>query len=768
MTEKSHKYSIVMLTYNHLDYTVQAVDSIMRNCQDFELIIVDNGSTDGTKGYLDELSLQHTNVLVIKSPINKGVPAGLNEGIKHANGDYIIWVNNDILITPNALEQMADKMEIVEQTTELTHIGMVGPMMNFVADKQMLENATYQVEQVDTFAQKHHEQNPDDWEYAGWLCGSCLMMKKVIFQQIGMVDERFSPGGYEDNDYCLRALLQGWKLIIDRSTFVHHYGSRTFGTKEFINAKWGLRHFDTFINKYREEKPKKLLACYRVKNGGEAFRRSLTKTSEVVDGIIVWNDNSTDNTAEIADECPKVVKIIQSDMPFNEKRDRNAVIGMAKNFNPDWIMVIDHDEMLEEQWTYQTSQKLMHPPNPQILAYSFPFRNFWLSEDYFRIDGTMGMMQGVRMFRNLPEQNVVGGTSIGLHCTSTPPFAEKNVAFSSLCFKHYGFPTEAECQRKYDFYQSLDKEKRIDLIGQTNYSHLISPEVVINKWQPHNTVSFYCLADGYSAELLQILNKAWPIASELVVINTAKNPEVDAASKLFNAKVVPYNEELNFSKMRNFAKSQCNGNWIWTFDLDEDAEPNLFTTFRQLIDTHCDGWLFDVNNFHKDGTYTHTEAVRLFKNIPQFVYEGYVHENFDRCVEENHLVIYKPQHVIYHYGYLKPTEDIQKKLPVYRALNMKQLRENPDDAKAHFNLALHLINEGKFPQAGRHLQKAANLDEKYPHPRIQLAMLHLEGATEQLEDALAMMPPQHRMFQQLSEIKELLTRFLGSRKLTIE
>jgi len=762
------KYSIVMLAYNHLNYTIQAIESIRRNCTDYELIIIDNASTDGTKGFLDELSRQNENVLVIHNSENKGVPAGLNEGMKHCNGEYIVWLNNDVIITPNALEQMVQKMEFVEKTTELRQVGMVGPMMNFVADRQLLEGASYNIENLDDFATKHHDANPDDWEYTGWLCGSCLLFRKDIFQQIGNVDERFSPGGYEDNDYCLRAILQGWKLVIDRSTFVHHYGSKTFGTTEFLNSKWGLKHFDTFIEKWQDPEPKKLFACYRVKNCAEDLRRSLAKTAEVVDGIVVWDDNSTDNTSEVAASFEKVVKIIQSDLPFNEKRDRNAVIGMAKEFEPDWIIVIDGDEVLEEQWTYETSQKLMHPPDPQILAYSFPFRNFWLGNDYFRIDGTMGRMNGVRMFRCLPEQNIVGGTTIGLHCTSTPPFPQKNVAFSTLCFKHFGWKSEEECQRKFEFYQSMDTEKSVDLIGQEDYSHLIAKEVVLNKWQPHNDLSFYCLANDHPDELAQILTKTWASASEQVVINTSRNKEIDRVAKLFDAKIVPYNGTLHFSRMRNFAKKQCSKKWVLTLDLDEDMDKTFFLELRNMIDTHCDGWLFDVNNFHKDGTYTHTEAVRLFKNINEFEYKGYVHENFDECVEKHQLKIYKPNHIIYHYGYLKPTEEILKKLPVYKSLNLRQLKENPNDPKAHFNIALHYIHEEDYNKAGFHLTKAAELDERYPHPRIQLAMLHLQGASEQLDEALSVMPPIHRLFDQLAEIKQWIDQMLGSRKLRIE
>lgn len=756
-----------MPCYNGLNYTVQAVESIQRYVTNYELIIIDNGSTDGTKGYVQELENTHPNITVCELAENKGVPIALNIGLRKATGNYIVWVNNDIILTPKALDNMVDKMEKVGTDTYLTKVGMVGPMMNFVAGAQLQPNCNYLPDQLDTFAEELHSEQSGNYTHSGWLCGSCVVMKKELVAEVGELDERFSPGGYEDTDYCLRAQLLGWKLIIDTSTFIHHYGSKTFTLPELQSTKWGTRLFDTFIKKWKDDSPKTLYAIYRVKDCAEDLRRSLAATEKFVDGIVVWCDNCTDNTAAVAAECSKVVRIMESDLDFNERRDRQAVMEVTKDYNPDWIIVIDGDEETEEDFTREQVEKLMHPPNPMILGYGFHFRNFWQSETVFRSDGIIGNMKGPRMFRNLPEQYLTGGTSIGLHCSTIPPIPPENLAWTSLVFKHYGFKSSEACQAKYDFYQNLDEEKDTDLIGQEDYSHLKSKEVSVIEWQEHNRVSFYCLTNENKEKLLQLLDTVWSVTDEIVVINHGGNEEIKEAAELMGAVNIDYQGGLDFSKIRNFAKKQCTKKWIFTLDNDEHVELGLLSELRTLIDADCDGWLFDVHNYHKDNTMTYTQAVRLFRNIPELKYEGLVHENFDKAVERNQLRVFQPPFPIHHYGYLKDNKVVKAKLLKYRKLNLSQLKRHPKDPKAHFNLALHYINEELYDLASQHLIKAAELDEKYYHPRLQMAMLHLQGAQEQFRDVLELIPPIHKMYPKVQQMLLFIDENIGREPLQI-
>ena len=95
------KLSIITLTLNKLDYTKKFIKSLFEYTKDFELIIVDNGSTDGTVEYLETLD----NIKLIKNSENKGFSAGNNQGIAMAEGEYIGFLNNDILLYPNWFEE---------------------------------------------------------------------------------------------------------------------------------------------------------------------------------------------------------------------------------------------------------------------------------------------------------------------------------------------------------------------------------------------------------------------------------------------------------------------------------------------------------------------------------------------------------------------------------------------------------------------------------------------------------------------------------------
>src|SRR5439155_18149252 len=95
--------SIIIITCNELEYTRQCVDSIQRYTEDpYELIFVDNGSTDGTGEFLRSLA----NTKIITNKTNRGFPAAANQGIRAANGKQILLLNNDTLVTPGWLRRL--------------------------------------------------------------------------------------------------------------------------------------------------------------------------------------------------------------------------------------------------------------------------------------------------------------------------------------------------------------------------------------------------------------------------------------------------------------------------------------------------------------------------------------------------------------------------------------------------------------------------------------------------------------------------------------
>ncbi|NIM46576.1 MAG: glycosyltransferase, partial [Candidatus Aenigmarchaeota archaeon] len=120
---KFPKVNIIIVTFNSLKYTKACFLSILAfskypNC---EIVVIDNNSTDGTKDYLLELSKKYPNVKVILNKKNRGFAAGCNQGIKKSTGDYLIFLNNDTIITPNYIRGLIKYLDDKK-------VGLVGPV----------------------------------------------------------------------------------------------------------------------------------------------------------------------------------------------------------------------------------------------------------------------------------------------------------------------------------------------------------------------------------------------------------------------------------------------------------------------------------------------------------------------------------------------------------------------------------------------------------------------------------------------------------------
>lgn len=285
--------SIIILTHNQLNYTKKCIDSIFTHTQKpFELIVVDNGSTDGTVEYLEsEVGGQGEGiddsliggfddwgrdggqgkraddsligrlddwgkqggrkgeVRIIKNKENLGFAAGNNQGMAAARGDYILLMNNDIVVTPNWLERMVSCSERDPK------IGIVGPMSNYVSGPQLVENVTYDIQTLnglEDFATKFSDQHGGQSQHFLRVVGFCMLIKRAVIDRIGGMDAGYGLGNFEDDDFSLRATLAGFESWIAKDCFIHHFGSRTFiGAKidyreslsrnwEIFKKKWGF------------------------------------------------------------------------------------------------------------------------------------------------------------------------------------------------------------------------------------------------------------------------------------------------------------------------------------------------------------------------------------------------------------------------------------------------------------------------------------------------------------------------------------------------
>lgn len=205
------KLSIITLTYNKLEYTKKFVKSLYKYTKDFELIIVDNGSTDGTVEYLKSIP----NVKLVLNKENLGYSKGNNQGIEIAEGEYIGFFNNDILLAPDWFETIE---EIFNKEEKLAFISPrhINPHFDKTNENRFLKYFKKRFHYA-----KQYEKNFDACEF------SCVVTKKDVINKIGVFDENYTPAFFEDNDIKYRAILAGYDVCVANEICFYHFGSIT-------------------------------------------------------------------------------------------------------------------------------------------------------------------------------------------------------------------------------------------------------------------------------------------------------------------------------------------------------------------------------------------------------------------------------------------------------------------------------------------------------------------------------------------------------------
>lgn len=231
--------SIIIPTYNGLGLLRETIASIRRHTQSpYELIVVDNGSKDGTLEYL----LRY-DITFVSLPGNIGFPAACNVGLRLSRGERLLLLNNDVLVTKGWLDRLLACLH------HAADIGIVGPMSNYVSGKQQISMpGSYEAK-----AEQLALENAGSYENVDRVVGLCFLFKRELMNTIGLLDEQFSPGHFEDDDYCYRARKNGYKVMIARDAFIFHHGSASFsregeeavkrliaGNREKFIAKWGV------------------------------------------------------------------------------------------------------------------------------------------------------------------------------------------------------------------------------------------------------------------------------------------------------------------------------------------------------------------------------------------------------------------------------------------------------------------------------------------------------------------------------------------------
>ena len=326
------KYSVIIPTYNHCaDLLKPCVESLMKYT-DFtttELVVVANGCTDETREYIESINIPHKQLLWSDEPL--GYTKATNLGITHATGEYLVLLNNDTEILPSPINYWLDRLWLPFRDDTATALTGSLKLRDHDIDREFIV-----------------------------FC--CAMVSRTAFDQLGILDEVYSPGYGEDIDFTMRVEEAGLKwTCVDETKFVGgtnvgtfplwHKNNKTFGeipeygnvvvarNRRLLAERWG---------KHRTPKYSIVIPTYNHCNDLlQPCLESIARYSNIEEiEVVVVANGCTDNTREYVQSLGKPFKLVWSDDALGYTAATN--LGIKKSTG-EYVVLLNNDTVLLEQ-----------------------------------------------------------------------------------------------------------------------------------------------------------------------------------------------------------------------------------------------------------------------------------------------------------------------------------------------------------------------------------------------------------------------------------
>ncbi|MFV2044459.1 MAG: glycosyltransferase [Anaerolineales bacterium] len=350
--------SIAIPVLNGLEFVGECIDSILDSPVSLrsEIVVIDQGSRDGTLKLLRNLAESHPNILLVENKSNIGFGPAVNQAAAVARGEFIAILNSDVIVTPGWLDKL------VEPLREDPTLGITSPVTNYVGEGPQIDPNARNVTPQDAaiYAQEisHHEGLEP---VVDRLVFFCVVVRKKTFDYLGGLATVFGLGNYEDEDFCLRLRMAGFSLGIVPGSFVFHYGSRTFKEQNVDHTALMLRNekiyferVNTFAtqqpflaNRPAHQDPPVASVVVRTKDRPQLLKQALASLANQTANafeVVVVNDGGVDVSSVVSAFSPHLtLNYVEHDRPKGRAPALNTGLASARGR---WITYLDDDDIV--------------------------------------------------------------------------------------------------------------------------------------------------------------------------------------------------------------------------------------------------------------------------------------------------------------------------------------------------------------------------------------------------------------------------------------
>jgi len=451
---------------------------------------------------------------------------------------------------------------------------------------------------------------------------------------------------------------------------------------------------------------------------------------------------------------------------MDEELERGQTLSLTAKLEPDWVLLLDQDEILEGRASRRLMERLMSHPDPSVTAWGFSWATHWDSEELCRVDSPWG------------DDGEYRGQNGSVKMFRTKPLSDEQIA--------------KECSIRTRSYSMVRQQDRIhqymkarEISPSANHNYMLDDEgMIMCKFVEHNGIGLHVLA--YEKEdpqdYVRLFDQLYGIVDDIVIVWTGDKDGISDSMMdvvdLYDATLIKVPLDKHLANARNAGIDYLESKgcaWALFFDPDEVCEDwqQMARHVRRMAEiSNSWGWMVKFDNVQRDGQSSESETLRMTRvdGNGTMRMNGRIHEGFGNSLNAirdagvHPRIRYAPFKMV-NTGQAMSDEQVQAKLEKYTDLLLEEIKHDTDCVQAWVALGLQCENDGSINDAVRCYENGVKCSGNSYLPHRELGSYHMREAKRYFSNVLDRISSAHGSYDATKKLVEVLEQIAPERPL---